>query len=138
VTTQRQLPSTHIQLLNPSHTDDSMMPHFENQPGPWSASSPINAEGRKRALSDEIPGISQYPKDRHWDDKMQEALKKIGTPEGQEESGDERSKRAKRRRREKKRTSTTPSKSRTSDDKHQKDSDGRGSGQGGGQAVMAS
>ncbi|KUJ16198.1 uncharacterized protein LY89DRAFT_76970 [Mollisia scopiformis] len=141
LTPQRQQPPTRIQLPTPSQTDN-MMPHFEREPGPWSPNSPINPEGRKRALSNDFPGINQYPKDRDWDDKMQEALKEIERrPEGREDSDEERQhrRRSKRRRKGKRSMETPPSKStKKDDDRHGKDDDGRGNGQGSGQAVMAS
>ncbi|KAE8447654.1 hypothetical protein EG329_010460 [Mollisiaceae sp. DMI_Dod_QoI] len=132
MTPQREHSTRPTQLPTPSQTN--MMPHFEREPGPWSPTSPTDAESRKRKLSVGIPDLNDFPKDRHWDDKMQTDLKKI--EQGQEDSDEER-KRLRKRRRGKKAV-PMPLKPGRKDDKHGPGGDGRGGSQGGGQAVIAS
>lgn len=139
MTPQRQLPSMHMQLPTPSQTNTNMMPYFERQPGPWSSTSPIDAESRKRALSAGILGIDDHPNDRIFDDKMQDHIKKIEQGHGGQESSDEEKKRLRKKRRMGvKRRVPTRSMTGKKDDRPGKDEDRRGGGQGGQQAFMAS
>ncbi|CZR63452.1 uncharacterized protein PAC_13349 [Phialocephala subalpina] len=100
MTPHRQQSSMHMQLPTPSQTNPTMMPYFEQDSGPWSpAASPTAPESRKRALSSDIPDINQYPRDRPFDDKMQDHFKKIEQGHGGQESSDEEKKRLRKKRR---------------------------------------